>query len=61
MSYCKSSTEPFKNQRICAYLDVSHSVIIEIRTGRKPLSTHAALVWFFATVDSSVSVQRTRR
>lgn len=42
------------------YLDVSHSVIVEIRAGREPFSAHAALVWLFAAVNSPVSVQRAR-
>lgn len=38
-----------------------HSVIVEIGTGRKPFTAHAALVRFFAAVDSPVGVQRARR
>jgi hypothetical protein len=37
-------------------LDVSHSVVVEIRTGREPFSADAALMWFFTAVDSPVSV-----
>jgi len=39
-----------------AYLDVSHSVIVEVGTGREPFAAHAALVRFLAAVDSPVSV-----
>lgn len=46
--------------RLSSYLDVSHSVVVEVGTGGEPFSAHSTLVRFFAAVDAPVGVQRAR-
>lgn len=43
------------------YLDVCHSVVVQIGAGRKALPTHLALVRFLSGMDPSMGVQWTWR
>lgn len=43
------------------YLDVSHTMIVEVGRGRKLLTANETLMRFFTTVDSLVRIQRARR
>ena len=43
------------------YLDVSHTVVVEIRRGGEAFAADGTLVRFLAAVNSTVRVERTRR
>ena len=45
----------------CLYLDVSHSVVIQVGRSRETLAADGALVRLLAAVDAPVSVQRAGR